>query len=107
MFNADVIWKDSFIKLSPEKEWIELETRQFNSVIELVRIAYMKALSMPLQVRDIYLSGQGHMYGKLFNLIPVLNAKGKEISQSSLTLYLPRYCLFPAIVYKTISNGNQ
>ncbi|MCD8511144.1 MAG: hypothetical protein LRY73_15605 [Bacillus sp. (in: Bacteria)] len=95
IYNADVIWKESFIKLSPEKEWMPLETRQFNSVIEPVRIAYMKALSMPLQVRDIYRDGQGHMYGKLFNLIPVVNAKGKETSQSALITLFTEIFIYP------------
>jgi hypothetical protein len=110
IFNADVIWKKSFIKLSPEKGWTELETRQFNSVIEPVRIAYMKALSMPLQVRDIYRDGQGHMYGKLFSLIPVVNAKGKEISQSSLItlfteiLFIPSYSLQSYIKWEPIDS---
>jgi hypothetical protein len=110
MFNADVIWKESFIKLSPQKPWTALETRQFNAVIEPVRIAYMKALTMPLQVRDIYRDGQGHMYGKLFNLIPVVNAKGKETSQSALItlfteiLFLPSYSLQDYIKWEPIDS---
>lgn len=110
IFNADVIWKDSYIKLSPEKGWMRLETKQFNSVIDPVRIAYMKASSMPLQVRDIYRDGQGHMYGKLFNLIPILNAKGKEISQSALItlfceiLFIPSYSLQEYIKWEPIDS---
>ena len=108
--NADVIWKESYIKLSPDKDWTELKTIQFNSVINPVRIAYMKALSMPLEVRDIYKDGQGHMYGKLFNLVPVLNAKGKEISQSSLItlfteiLFIPGYSLQDYIVWEEVDS---
>lgn len=99
MFNADVVWKESSIKLSPEKDWVKIMIRQFNSVVDPVRIAYMKALSMPMQVRDIYKDGQAHMFGKLFNLIPVLNAKGKETNQSALItlfteiLFIPSYSL--------------
>ncbi len=110
IINADVIWKESFIKLSPDKDWTELKTIQFNSVINPVRIAYMKALSMPLEVRDIYKDGQGHMYGKLFNLIPVLNATGKEISQSALItlfteiLLIPGYCLQNYIIWEEIDS---
>jgi hypothetical protein len=110
IFNADVFWKESFIKLSPEKEWIKLDTRQFNSVISPVRIAYMKALSMPIQVRDIYRDGQGHMYGKLFNIIPVVNSKGKEISQSALItlfteiLFIPSYSLQNYIKWEAIDS---
>lgn len=110
IFNADVVWKESFIKLSPEKDWTELETRQFNSVIEPVRIAYMRALSMPLHVRDLYRDGQGHMYGKLFNLIPVVNAKGKETSQSALItlfteiLFIPSYSLQDYVKWESIDS---
>lgn len=110
MFNADVVWKESFRRLSPEKGWTELETKQFNSVIEPVRIAYMKALSMPLQVRDLYRDGQGEVYGKLFNLIPVVNAKGKETSQSALItlfteiLFIPSYSLQNYIKWEPIDS---
>jgi hypothetical protein len=110
IINADVIWKESFIKLSPEKEWTKLQTRQFNSVINPVRIAHMKALSMPLQVRDIYRDGQGHMYGKLFNLIPVVNSKGKETSQGGLVtlftevLFIPSYSLQSYIKWEEIDS---
>lgn len=110
MFNADVIWKESYIKLSPAREWMQLKTTQFNSVASPVRIAYMKALSMPLEVRDIYREGQGHMYGKLFKLIPVLNAKGKEISQSSLItlfteiLFIPSYSLQNYVKWETVDS---
>jgi hypothetical protein len=110
IFNADVIWKESYIKLSPEKEWTKLNTRQFNSVIDPVRIAYMKALSMPLQVRDIYRDGKGHMYGKLFNIIPVVNSKGKEISQSSLItlfteiLFIPSYSMQNYVKWESIDS---
>ncbi len=96
IFNADVVWKESFIKLSPEKEWTKLKTMQFNSVISPVRIAYMKALSMPIQVRDIYKDGQGHMYGRLFNLIPVINSKGTETSQSALITLFTEILLIPS-----------
>lgn len=110
MYNADVIWKESFIKLSPEKDWTALETRQFNAVKEPVRIAYMKALSMPLQVRDLYKDGQGHMYGKLFNRIPVVNEKGEEVSQSALItlfteiLFIPSYSLQPYIQWEPVDS---
>ncbi|WP_324609512.1 DUF6544 family protein [Salisediminibacterium beveridgei] len=96
MFNADVIWKESYIKLSPEKEWTPLETSQFNAVIDPVRIAHMQAVSMSLQVRDLYRNGKGHMFGKLFNLIPVVNAKGPEISQSSLITLFTEILLIPS-----------
>jgi hypothetical protein len=99
IYNADVFWKESFIKLKPEKDWAELTTRQFNSVNPISRIAYMEFKTMPVTGRDIYRNGQGKMNGKLFNLIPIINGKGKEVSQSSLItifcefLFIPGYIL--------------
>jgi hypothetical protein len=36
------------------------------------------------------------MYGKLFNIIPVVNSKGKEISQSSLITLFTEILLIPS-----------
>jgi hypothetical protein len=98
-FNADVNWKESFIKLKPEKGWAELTTKQFNSVNPISRIAYMEFKTMPVTGRDIYRNGQGKMNGKLFNIIPIINGKGIEVSQSSLItifcefLFIPGYAI--------------
>jgi len=98
IFNADVIWKESFIKLNPKKDWTELTTRQFNSVNPISRIAYMKFKTMPVTGRDIYRNGQGKMNGKLFDLIPIINGKGKEVSQSSLITIFCEFLLIPGYV---------
>lgn len=82
--NADIIWKESFIKLKPTKDWMPLETLQFNSVSPIMRTAYMKVKKMFFAGKDLYKNGQGTMIGKIFNLFTVLNAKGKEVSQSAL-----------------------
>ena len=108
IFNADVIWKESFIKLNPEKDWAELTTRQFNSVNPISRIAYMEFKTMPVTGRDIYRNGQGKMNGKLFNLIPIINGKGKEVSQSSLItifcefLFIPGYILQDYVKWESV-----
>jgi len=108
IFNADVFWKESFIKLKPEKDWAELTTRQFNSVNPISRIAYMEFKTMPVTGRDIYRNGQGNMNGKLFNLIPIINGKGKEVSQSSLItifcefLFIPGYILQDYVKWESV-----
>ncbi|MFV8830226.1 DUF6544 family protein [Alkalihalobacterium sp. APHAB7] len=108
MYNADVIWKESFIKLKSNKPWQQLETKQFNSIDPLVRIAYMKFLSMPVSGRDIYRNGQGEMKGKLFNLFTVIHGKGKEVSQSSLItvfcefLFIPAYLFGPYVSWEQV-----
>ncbi|OEF95674.1 DUF6544 family protein [Desulfuribacillus alkaliarsenatis] len=111
MYNADVVWKESYIKLQPDKDWSQLETRQFNSINPIVRIAYMKFLTMPVTGRDIYRDGIGEMKGKLFNFIPIINGKGKEVSQSSLItvfcefLFIPSYILGDYVTWETVDKN--
>jgi len=100
IYNADIVWKNSFIKLKPDKDWMELETKQFNSVNPPARIAYMKFLSMPVSGRDIYRNGQGEMKGKLLNLFTVINAKGKEVSQSALITVFCEFLIIPGYIFQ-------
>jgi len=108
MYNADVVWEECFIKLKPGKEWSRLETRQYNSVQPLARFAYMKFLSMPVAGRDSYHNGIGEMKGKLFNLFPIINGRGKEVSQSSLItifcefLFIPGYILQDYVKWESV-----
>lgn len=108
MYNADVYWKESYIKLKPDKEWTRLETRQFSSTNPLSRIAYMKFLSMPVSGRDIYRNGRAEIKGKLFNLFTIINGKGKEVSQSALItifcefLFIPGYILQDYVTWEYI-----
>jgi hypothetical protein len=111
MYNAEVIWKDSYIKLQPGKPWQQLKTRQFNSVNPLARIAYMKFLTMPVAGRDIYQSGQGEMKGKLLNLFTIINGRGRDVSQAALItvfcefLFIPSYALQDYVTWEDIG-GN-
>ena len=82
--NADVIWKDSYIKLKQGQKWRKLKTLQFNSVRPLMRTSFMKVSNMFFAGKDLYKEGQGTMIGKLFNLFPIINASGEELSQSAL-----------------------
>ena len=93
--HADVTWANSAIRLGREKDWTPLDTRQFHAVVNPVRIAYMKAKTIPIQVRDIYRHGEGHVYGKLFGFFPVVNDKGKETSQSALITLFTEVLLIP------------
>jgi len=96
--NAEVVWAESFIRMRPDKDWMKLKTIQFNSVEELFRIAYMKANMfgfIPFEGRDIYANGQGHMYGKIANLITVFDEKQREIGQSALIVILAEALLVP------------
>ena len=107
MYNADVIWKESFIKLNPKKPWQPLETKQFNSIDPLVRIAYMKFLTMPVSGRDIYRNGRGEMKGKLFNLFTIINGKGRDVSQSSLITVFCEFLFIPAYIFAPYVSWEQ
>jgi len=93
--NADVYWAESYLKLSPEKEWGKLQTIQFNSVAPVSRIAYMKFSSMPVAARDIYKDGYGEMNGKLINLFNVVFDNSKETAQSALITAFCEFFLVP------------
>jgi hypothetical protein len=113
--NAEVVWAGSHIKMAPDKKWMKLKTIQYNSVEEPFRIAYMRALMfglIPFDGRDIYFGGQGHMYGKVANLITIFDEKEKEIAQSALitilaeALLVPGYALADYISWEPIDENS-
>lgn len=82
--NADIVWKESFIKLKKTDGWKPLATLQFNSVAPIMRTAHMKISKMFFAGKDLYRNGKGSMIGKILNLFPVMNVRGAELSQSAL-----------------------
>jgi hypothetical protein len=109
--NANVHWAESFLKLSPEREWGRLQTTQFNSVYPIARISLMKFLSMSFTGRDIYRDGYGEMKGKLFNLFRIVFANSKETAQSALItvfcefLFIPGYILSPNVEWESFNEN--
>ncbi|HQF01167.1 MAG TPA: hypothetical protein PKZ05_03755 [Bacteroidales bacterium] len=93
--NANVYWAESWLKMSPEKEWRKLHTTQFNSVKPIGRSAYMKILGMPVAARDLYRDGYGEMIVKLLNLIKVAFDNSKEVAQSALITTFCEFMLIP------------
>lgn len=108
-FNADVHYSESYLRLSPEKEWSKLQTMQFNCVNPVARIAWMKFDTMPVAARDIYRDGYGEMNGKLFNLFRVIFDNGAETAQSSLItafcefLFIPGYILSDKVEWEYLN----
>lgn len=106
--NANVHWAESWLKISPQKEWGKLQTIQFNSVKPIGRVAYMKFSSMPVAARDLYRDGYGEMNGKLLNLIPVVFDNSKEAAQSALItvfcefMFIPGYLLLDHVKWEYI-----
>jgi hypothetical protein len=93
--NADVYWSESWLKMSPQKDWGELRTSQFNSVRPIGRVALMKFESMPVAARDLYRDGYGEMNGKLLNLIRVVFDNSKEVAQSALITTFCEFMFIP------------
>ncbi len=108
--NANVYWKESGLKMSPEKDWGKLHTTQFNSVKPIGRVAYMKFHSMPVAARDLYRDGYGEMNGKLLNLIKVVFENSQETAQSALVttfcefMFIPGYLLLPNVKWEQIDD---
>jgi len=108
--NADTYWAESWLKMSPTRDWGKLHTIQFNSVKPLGRLAYMKFSAMPVATRDLYRDGYGEMHGKLFNLIKVVFDNGKEIAQSALIttflefMFIPGYLLLDNVKWEQIDD---
>ena len=51
--NADVYWTESWLKMSPTKDWGKLHTTQFNSVKPIARVAYDKNSHKKVKFPDI------------------------------------------------------
>ncbi|MDD3739079.1 MAG: hypothetical protein PHP31_07275 [Lentimicrobiaceae bacterium] len=93
---ADVYWEESWLKMSPDKEWRKLHTTQFNSVKPLGRTSYMKISGMPVAARDLYRDGYGEMKVKLMNLINVAFDNSKEVAQSALITVFCEFAFIPS-----------
>lgn len=108
--NANVYWSESWLKLSPEKNWGKLQTIQFNSVKPIGRLSYMKFITMPVSGRDIYRDGYGEMKGKLLNLIRVIFDNSKETAQSALItafcefMFIPGYLLLEHVKWEQLND---
>ena len=110
LVNADVYWTETWLKMSPAKDWGKLHTTQFNSVKPIARVAYMKFLTMPVAARDLYRDGYGEINGKLLNLIKVAFDNSKEVAQSALIttfcefMLIPGYLLLDNVKWEQIDN---
>jgi len=99
MINAEIEWKNVYMRMSPGKKWLKVNYIQFNSVPEPTRFAYIKSRIFglfPFEGRDKYQDGHGNMLIKLMKIIKVADAKGKEMDESALVTILAEALLIPA-----------
>lgn len=113
IINAQVVWKDVFLKLSLSKKWQSIQCFQFNSVPNPARFAFMKsklAGLIPFEGRDKYQDGHGNMLIKLFKIFTVGDSKGAEMDRSALVtllaeaLFVPGYALQPYVSWEAIND---
>lgn len=98
--NAEILWKEASIKMDRNKKWTKLKVKQYNSVMPISRITYMKFANMPIAGRDIFHDSEGEMKGKLLNLVTVIKGTGKEISQSILIAAFCEFMLVPGYIFQ-------
>ena len=97
---TEVLWAESKIRFSPDKNWIPLSTKQYIFSSSATRIAYMHtriAGVMPFEGRDRYHDGSGHMYGKLAKVFTVFNNRSQEIALGGAVILLAEALLEPTI----------
>jgi hypothetical protein len=98
-FNARVVWNGFRLKRGRDQAWMPLACRQFNSVREPMRIAYMGGRLMrvlPFEGRDKYQGGHGHMLVKAMGLFAVVDETSRKLDESGLVTVLAETMLLPA-----------
>lgn len=108
---AHIKWNDTFLRLSPQAKWSPMRCYQLNFLGEPVRLVYMKIRLyglFSLEALDLYKDAQGQMLIKLLKMIPISNARGKEMDISELvtilaeTMIIPHYALQKYITWEAI-----
>jgi hypothetical protein len=113
MCNAAIRIAEMKLKMDLDKGFVPVKSYQFNSVGEPVRIAYLRSSMLgfiPFSGRDKYQDGNGHMYIKVMNLIPVVDLKGPEMNKAALvtvlaeTFLAPSYALQPYMKWESVDD---
>jgi hypothetical protein len=83
-------WYGSF-RMKPGGRWLRCEAWQYGARAEVERYFEMRLRFVklfPVIARDSYLRGRGRMLGKLFDVVPVVDATGDELDIGELVTYL-------------------
>ncbi len=86
------------MRLKPNQNWLPAKAEQFFRLDEPAFIWKVKVRMFPFfyfSGRDILSKGKGNMLIKLLSLIPIVNAKGKEIDKGTMQRYLAEMVWFP------------
>ena len=107
--NMYLEWQDTYLKLKPGKDWMQISCSQFNAVHPPMRIAYMagKMLRLaPLTGQDMYKNGMGNMLIKLAGFT-LSDAKGPEMNASALVTFLSEAILLPGAILSGYIDWHQ
>ena len=111
--NGEIVWSESRIRLERDRDWLDLDTRQFNSAAAPRRMAYMRARLfgvLPFEGMDTYADGVGRMRMVLLRLFTVGDERGPEMDQSAAVtllaeaLLVPGYVLAPYIAWDAVDD---
>ena len=86
-------------RMGADRKWMRVETEQTSFLDDPARVFYMKGryLGMiPIDGRDLYARGEGHMFIKLLWLLTVADAKGPEMARSGLVTFLNDMVMIPS-----------
>jgi len=98
------------MRTTPDGKWMPFKAEQWFTTQKpsFIWLADVKAVpGISLAGRDKYENGKGHMLIKLLSLIPVVDAKGKEIDQGTMVRYLSEIVWFPSAVLNNYVQWEQ
>ncbi len=87
------------LRLKEDGTWMPARVEQYFTVAKPGFIWKARVKMAPLIFfagRDMYSNGRGHMLIKLFSLLKVADARGKEVDQGTLLRYLAETVWFPS-----------
>lgn len=112
--NARITWGDFRLKRGRDQPWMPLACRQFNSVAEPMRIAYMSGRLfkvLPFEGRDKFQDGHGHMLIKAAGFLKVVDEQSRKLDESGLVtvlaeaLLVPSYALQPYMRWEELDSA--
>ena len=81
-----------------DQPWMPMTAEQFYTVDPpgFVWKARFKMFGLPLmRARDTYRDGEGHMYARLAQVIPIFDVRSQELTQGAMVRYLQEMMWFP------------
>ena len=100
----------------PDQAWLPCEAWQYNTAPEVARLFWMRIRMLGVLTMtgwDTYLSGRGHMRGKLLGLLTVADGSGPEFDVSELVTYLndavllaPSMLLRPEVTWSGVDRAS-